>query len=120
MKLIKATVLTNSSEDIYGRVKVKNSVWESNCLVGVLNNLTLNEGDTVYVDVSEGFESPFVIGFANDDTKATPDNFSRLFMSKSQDGESSCYVKGGLIQFNGGSNGGLIKIEELTDKVNEL
>lgn len=120
MKLIKATVQTNSSEDIYGRVKVKNSVWESNCLVGVLNNVPLNEGDTVYVDVSEGFESPFIIGFVNDDTKITPDNFSRIFMSKSEDGESSCYVKGGLIKFNGGENGGLVKIQELTDKINEL
>ena len=52
MHIIKGNVYTNSSEDEFGRVKVKSGTWDSKCLVSVVGNIPLNKDDIVYIDVS--------------------------------------------------------------------
>ena len=120
MNLIKAKATTNSADDIYGRVSVESGIWQSKCLVAVINNLAINKDDLVYVDVSNNFENPIIVGLVTDNTKTSPDNHTRVFHSKSSKGESSCYVSGDSITFNEGENGGLCITPELKKQLETM
>lgn len=139
-KVIKAIVDSNSSSDPYSRVKLKSTgVWESTGLVNSLNGIPLKKGDCVYVDVSQGYENPFIIGrsMTKDNNFHTKVEGSLIFESSDGKNWTICYVKNntfviqnsnevtleileGTIIMNKGKNGGLIKIKELTDKINGL
>lgn len=57
-----ATVLTNCEDDPYYRVKVKcPRVWKESKLMPSLQGIYLDVGDTVMVDVRDGFDNAFII-----------------------------------------------------------
>lgn len=61
--IIRAEVTTNSWEDELRRVKIKSEgIYEDSPLIETVNGLYLRKGEKVYVDVSDGFEAPFIIG----------------------------------------------------------
>ena len=70
--IVKAKVVTNSSEDSKGRVKIEAAgIWENSKEVGdlypVCNAIPLNEGDVVYVYLFDGdYSNPLVLGKARD------------------------------------------------------
>lgn len=70
-RIIRAKVLTNSSDDKYSRVKIQTEgLWEESELVESVNMIPLSKGDIVFVDVTAGFESPLILGkAANKDYK---------------------------------------------------
>lgn len=61
--IIRAIVLTNSSDDSDCRVKLSSPLtWNESPLCRSVNGLSLNKGDYVYVDITEGIENPLIIG----------------------------------------------------------
>lgn len=64
--MIMARVETNSAADKYYRVRLTSpKVWEKpTSLVRSLNAIPLKVGDYVYVDVTEGYNSAFILGKA--------------------------------------------------------
>lgn len=68
-KVIKATVDSNSSDDTYCRVKlISPGIWQETGLISSIGGIPLKKGDSVYVDVSEGYENPMILGRASDKT----------------------------------------------------
>lgn len=87
-RIIKAIVITNSTEDLYGRVKVKSEgLWKETPLISVLNGIPLKKDDVVYVDVSEGFINPFIIGKAIDTDQKKSKNLDGQILFDSSDGD---------------------------------
>jgi len=141
-KIIKAIVLTNSSDDTYNRVKLKSeNIWVESGLISSNNGIPLSRNDTVYVDVSEGYNNPMIIGRAvdaNSNTHVALDSgTSLLFESSNREiwtiafvknnilnivnsNQTSIKVDGANIIINGGENRGMVKIIELTNKINQL
>lgn len=61
--IIRAEVLTSSQDDDLRRVKVKSEgIYDESPLIESVNGLFLRPGEIVYVDVSDGYEAPFIIG----------------------------------------------------------
>lgn len=148
-KVIKAKVETHSSADAYCRVKLSaTGIWQMTGLVSSQGGIPLKKGDSVYVDVSEGYESPFIIGRAIDDVNQfrqdIPDGGSVIFESSNDRDWTIAYVKNNILKvvnsnnvsleingqnvmmdatlfkFNGGNKGGLINITDLVTKLNNL
>jgi len=139
-KVIKATVTSNSTEDSYCRVKLSSyGIWKETGLVSSVGGIPLKKGDIVYVEVSEGYENPMILGRSMDKRnqfKGTiPIGGSLLFESCTGDAWTIANVKDnilnivnsdgskfvidkGTILFNGGENGGLINIVDLLKKIN--
>lgn len=135
---IRAVVLTNSIEDEFFRVKVEaEGFWTESPLVPVLNACPLKVGDTVIVDVSQGFSAPLVIGKILDkDSVTNSDGGQVLSESEGPQGWSvittnQATIKivnsdgititiGKDIEINGGKLGGLINIGALVEKLNAL
>ena len=60
--IIKAEVVSNSSEDPQGRVKLKaEGIWNETELIPKPSGLSLNSGDFVYVMVEVGMTAPFIV-----------------------------------------------------------
>lgn len=61
--IIRAEVLTSSQDDDLRRVKVRaEGIYDESPLIESVNGLFLRPGEIVYVDVSDGYEAPFIIG----------------------------------------------------------
>lgn len=61
--IIRAEVLTSSQDDDLRRVKIRaEGIYDESPLVESVNGLFLRPGEIVYVDVSDGYEAPFIIG----------------------------------------------------------
>lgn len=147
--IVKAKVVTNSSEDSKGRVKIEAAgIWENSKEVGdlypVCNATPLNEGDVVYVYLFDGdYSNPLVLGKARDNnfdpSISVPSSFSVLWDSVSKDGSywSIAYtegeelyienskgmvmaVSGGDIMFHDGANGGMVNIQYLNTMVQAI
>lgn len=147
--IIKAKVVTNSSEDSKGRVKIEASgVWEnskeSGDLYPVCGATPLNSGDVVYVYVFDNdFSNPLILGKARDNnfdpSLSIPSSFSVLWDSVSKDGKSWSVayteggefylennkglvlsVSGGDIMFHDGNNGGIVNIQYLNSMVQAI
>ena len=136
--IIRAKVTTNSSEDEFARVKVEvpGQINEFGPIESV-NGIPLKKGDTVYLDVSNGYECALILGKAVDKTvKNNGDpKGSILFESSNGNDWVTAYVKDNIfcietsdnnkieistngIIFNGGSNGGVINIQSLINAFN--
>ena len=67
-KIIKAIVESNSCDDKYKRVRLSSlGVWIMTDLIMSIGGIPLKVGDSVFVDVSEGYESPLILGRLFDD-----------------------------------------------------
>lgn len=141
-KFIKATVRSNSVDDTYNRVKLKaTNIWNETALIPSIGGIPLKTGDIVYVDVSEGYENPMIIGRSMDErntfTQEIPQGGSLLFESSNGTDWTIAFVKNNIlnivnsnntrfeiekdtIKVNGGENGGMIKIESLLQSINNL
>ena len=94
--LIKALVVGGSSSDPSGegRVELRSSnVWDRSLRIPVVGNAPLNEGDVVFVDVSNGYDSPLVLGRSRDGSWSThasdsASGYSVLWESVSSDGST--------------------------------
>lgn len=94
--LIKALVVGGSSSDPSGegRVELRSSnVWDRSLRIPVVGNVPLNEGDVVFVDVSNGYDSPLVLGRSRDGSWSThasdsASGYSVLWESVSSDGST--------------------------------
>lgn len=144
-KIIKATTITSSSDDNYARVRLKSEgIWDESPLVMSINQLPLVKGESVFVDVSDGYENPIILGRCSDsDTKKMkPTNGSVLFQSGSEQSWIVGFVKSnklevhtssnvsitiegdkvkinaGTVVFNDGAKGGLINIADLVNWCN--
>lgn len=87
-RIIRAKVLTNSSDDKYSRVKLKTEgLWEESELVESVNMIPLSKGDIVFVDVTAGFESPLILGrAANKDYKPAESSVEGEILYQSSNG----------------------------------
>lgn len=62
-KIIRAQVLTASEDSSDRRVKLKaDGIWDESPLIDSINGLFLRKGEWVFVDVSDGYESPLILG----------------------------------------------------------
>lgn len=138
--IIKAKVLTNSADDNYARVKLSaDGAWQESPLVVSVNSIPLVKGDSVFVDVTEGYENPIILGrFQDDDCKKLKStNGSILFQSGSDASWVTAFVKAGKLEIhnssntsvvidgtsitiNGGNNGGVLNISAFTAMLNAL
>lgn len=138
--IIKAKVLTESSEDAFGRVRVTSPrIWLESELLDVFNQIPLNVDDIVYVFTEDDFSTALVLGKCRDNnfkTNSKNQDWVVIYESVKEDkwtvisgiGEQlliensqglSMLMDGEKIQFNEGSQN-LIFINELTDKLNNL
>lgn len=119
-KIIKATTTTSSDDDNYARVKLKaDGIWEESPLVMSINQLSLVKGESVFVDVSDGYENPIILGRCSDsDTKKMKStNGSILFQSGSEQSWVVGFVKSGKLEVHTSSNVS-ITVEGDTIKIN--
>lgn len=145
-QIIKAIVQTSSSDDNYARVKLQaDGIWDLSPLVMSIGQIPLVKGESVFVDVSDGFENPIILGRCSDSTtkKFKSTNGSILFQSGSDASWVVGFVKNNKlevhtssnvslvidgskvtvdameVEFNGGNNGGLINIQSLVKMFNQ-
>lgn len=145
-KLIKAIVKSNSSADNYARVKLSSEgIWVETGLICSVGGIPLKIGDSVYVDVSQGYEYPMIVGRSIDGTNQFEKDIEGALLFEASNGTewTIAYVKDGklhianssdtvievngssikieadLTQFNKGENGA-VHIVGLTTKINEL
>lgn len=140
-KVIRAIVETNSSQDKFNRVKLSSlGIWKMTDLVMSVNGIPLKKGDSVYVDVSEGYENPLILGRAMDTGNKFNVNFkegtSLLFESSNGKEWTIGYIQNDILNIenssgtkiqldnkvivlNEGKNGGLIVIKDLVSAINK-
>ena len=136
MRVVKAEVLTSSSDDDLCRVKLKSAgLWDESPLIQSVAGVPLIKGNLVYVDITQP-ESPLILGPASDKktTHVTNLKGSVLFESKRDNNWVIAYVDGNKlniadsggvsieinngrvkieansVEFNGGSNGGIVNV----------
>lgn len=141
VRIIKAEVVSHSLDSKTHRVKVKaDGFYEEESLEAVVvGAVPLKKGDRVMLDISNGLADPIVLGKVRDNnykTNATLEG-SQIFESEDDGGWSVLTAKGDIIQIenssgvkvvikagvitiNGGNLGGLINIESITAKLNQL
>ena len=140
-KIIRAVVLTNSSDDAYSRVKLTcEGIWNETPLVESVGAIPLKKDDVVFVDISDGFENPIILGRSQGDLNSFHKDLeggSLLFESSNgndwtigfvkvnkleivNSSEVSIVIEGDTITINGGKLGGLINIEDLVSKLNSF
>ena len=111
-KIIRAKVLTSSSDDDDCRVKLTAPLtWDESPLTRSVGGLPLKVGDYVYVDISDGLENPLIIGkcvCGASPYSKTP-NGSVLWDSVDGVNWSIAFVNGGDLEIYN-SNGFSIKI----------
>lgn len=124
--LVKGVVLESSATDPdgMGRVVISSSgLWVRSLRIPVLGNVPLNVGDTVFVDISCGVESPLVLGRSRDgsfrSSGSVPASASLLWDSVGEDGSwSMAYVVGNEFRVANGDgvlfrvSGGLTVMED--------
>lgn len=146
-KIIKAIVKSNSVDDSYARVKLaSDGIWTETGLVCSINGIALKTGDSVYVDVSDGYECPLILGRALDNTNKFEYTHEGSILFESSNGSdwtlgfvnlgklkivnsegttivvdgANISIESDQITINGGDNKGLVKVQELTRKINAL
>lgn len=100
-RVVRAVVITSSSEDVYARVKLKAiGIWEESPLVESVNMIPLSKGDVVFVDVSNGFNNPLIIGRAASKLFKPKHNGngSVLFQSSNGNDYTVCFTKDDTIE----------------------
>lgn len=119
--------MTHSADDNMGRVSLTSPrVWDENSpLYEVFNNISLNEGDIVYVWMPDDFSTALVLGKCRDNsfhTNASNKTFTVLYESVTSDGW--LVVSGSGTKFTiENSTGVLLMIDGtkiLTDKTDYL
>lgn len=139
-KLLRAVVLTNSSEDTCARVKVRcPGVWDTSPLMESVGGIPLHTDDHVYVDVSDGYENPIIIGRSYDSSASHSTTVEGSILFDSSDGNTwtvgyvkngkltivnssntSIIIDNGNISINGGANGGLVNVDAIRNLVQAL
>lgn len=89
-RIIRATVFTNSCEDPNARVQLRcPGIWEDSSgtpLIESVGGLSLKKGDIVFVDVSDGFENPLIIGRAMGSLNSYGKELNGTILWESSDG----------------------------------
>ena len=138
--IVKARVLTNSSEDPEGkgRVRIESpGLWESfEDYFPVFNNTPLNAGNVVFVYLNSMVDNanPLVLGRCRDNSWGSvgsdPSGFSVLWESVYSGGWTVAYVKGstlvvenssgdvikstnGTLEIHDGSHGGVVNVAQI-------
>lgn len=109
--IVRAKVLSNSSEDKYCRVRLQSAgIWDESELVESIGGISLKEGDYVFVDVSSGYENPLIIGRALQVTNYfhREVNGSVLFESSDGDRFTLAFVKNNKLEIYNSENVGII------------
>lgn len=119
MHIIKAFVITSSSEDSLNRVRLKSEgFWNKSELIPSIGGISLVPGNVVYVDVSN-MQNPIILGLCDDESSnhVTPVTGSVIFESSSKNRWVVCFVSNGTLSIK--SNTGLeIDIKDDTLKLN--
>lgn len=96
MSVIRAKVLTNSSEDANARVKLEcPGIFNESPLIESVGGIPLKKGDIVYVDITEGLTSSLILGRSFDKSTKFHKQIqgSILFESSDSNMWTICYVK---------------------------
>lgn len=138
---IRATVLTNSIEDKYFRVKVKSEgVFEESDLIPVWNQIPLNKDDVVIVDISQGIQNPMIVAKFLDGTQQTKSRLAQkgqvIFESSNgsqwhvlsvspeklvlENSEGMSLALSDKVIINDGSNKGMVNVEQMTKRFNNI
>lgn len=94
--IVRATVISNSSDDNLNRVKVKCPLlWDESPLMPSVNGIPLKKNDIVFVDISDGVDNSYIIGrsFDNQGSYAKQVNGSLLFESSNGSDWTIAFVK---------------------------
>ncbi len=87
--IIRAIVLTNSSDDDFNRVKIKSEgIWKESDLIESIGGISLKKDDVVYVDVSEGYNRPLILGRSFDETSKFSTDIDGTLLFESSDGSN--------------------------------
>lgn len=96
MFIIRAKVLTDSSEDQFARVKLySEGVWEESPLIESINAIPLKVGDFVFVQMEDDSRQPLILGRAQGSYQhySTATNGSVLFDSSNGSKWTVAYVR---------------------------
>lgn len=100
-RIIRAKVASNSAEDKYARVSIEcEGIWKETPLVESVGGIPLKKGDLVFVDVSDGYENPLIIGRAmgTQNSYGKPVNGSILFESSNGTSFTIAFVKNNKLE----------------------
>lgn len=87
-RIIRAKVATNSCDDKDARVQLQcDGVWDETPLIESVGGISLKKDDIVYVDVSDGFENPLIIGRATGGLNKYGKEVNGTLLYESSDGE---------------------------------
>lgn len=91
-RIIRAKAISNSCEDIDARVKlICPDIWDDvpdAPLIESVGGIPLKKDDIVYVDVSDGFENPIIIGRAMGSLNTYGKELNGSLLFESSDGEN--------------------------------
>ena len=91
-RIIRAKVNSNSCEDTDARVKlICPDIWDDvpdAPLIESVGGIPLKKDDIVYVDVSDGFENPIIIGRAMGSLNTYGKELNGSLLFESSDGEN--------------------------------
>lgn len=104
-RIIRAKVESNSCDDEFARVKIScPDVWDksdNSPLVESVGGIPLKEGDLVFVDISDGYENPLIIGRSTGSMNSYGKEVSGSLLFESSDGSkfSIAFVKNNKMEF---------------------
>lgn len=105
--IVRAKVITNSSDDEFARVKIScPTLWDESPLVESVDGIPLKKDDIVFVDVSQGYDQPLILGRAMS-SLATPSkngNGSILFESSNGKEFTIAFVKNNILNIYSSDN----------------
>lgn len=106
-EIVRATVVTNSSDDASARVKVKSPLlWDESPLMPSVNGIPLKKGDIVFVDVTDGVDNSYIVGRSFDATMSYSRsvNGSLLFESSNGADWTIAFVKNDALEIYNSRN----------------
>lgn len=137
---IRAEVLTNSIDDRYHRVRVTSEgFFEKSDLIPVWNQIPLNQGDVVILDISQGIQNPMVVAKFLDKTQKTNSRLSAgqtIFESSNgskwqvlsvtpeklvlENSQGMSLTLSDKFIINDGENLGMVNVKAMTERFNKI
>ena len=91
-RVIRAKVRSNSCDDEFARVQIESpGVWDytdKSPLVNSVGGIPLKDGDIVFVDVSDGYENPLILGRSTGKLNSYGKEIQGSLLFESSDGEN--------------------------------
>lgn len=122
--IVRAIVLTNSSEDKYARVKIKSpKLWTETPLIESVGGISLKKDDEVFVDISDGIVNPLILGRCTGSNIQYSENVNGSLLFESSDGSNYtiAFVKNNKLEIYNSGGTSLVcdasKIEIKSDKI---